>query len=178
MIIKEVKTYKFSELTEEGKRKALEGLYDINVEFDWWECDGLICDEDWEIFDGQRKVYFDIDRESFIQFPELSIKNKEKFFALLKIPKRLLNLVDIGFEQKHYGGGRGATIMVWDWTGKHEITPKYEKIMESAVESFNNLMEETLSNIRKNYEYLTSEQAIIETIEANDYDFTADGKIF
>lgn len=40
------------------------------------------------------------------------------------------------------------------------------------------LSEEYLSILRQEYDYQTSEEAIKGTIEANDYDFTEDGKIF
>jgi len=39
------------------------------------------------------------------------------------------------------------------------------------------LLQDYLSMLRKEYEYLTSEQAIIETIEANDYTFDINGNI-
>jgi hypothetical protein len=32
--------------------------------------------------------------------------------------------------------------------------------------------------LRQEYEYLTSEGAIIETIEANEYEFTEEGRMF
>jgi len=35
-----------------------------------------------------------------------------------------------------------------------------------------------MSILRQEYEYQTSEEAIIETIAANDYDFTNEGRIF
>jgi len=38
-------------------------------------------------------------------------------------------------------------------------------------------MEEYLHIFRKQFEYLESREAIQETIEANDYDFTENGKI-
>ena len=38
--------------------------------------------------------------------------------------------------------------------------------------------EDILSYLRSNYDYQISDEAIIETIEANDYDFTTDGKIY
>ena len=37
--------------------------------------------------------------------------------------------------------------------------------------------QEIYSALQKEYEYLTGDEAIIETIEANEYDFTADGKL-
>ena len=45
-------------------------------------------------------------------------------------------------------------------------------------ERFDNKISEALSDLQKNYEYLTTREAIEETIEVNDYKFTADGRIY
>lgn len=33
----ETEVFKFDELTEEAKQSAIENLYDINVDYEWWE---------------------------------------------------------------------------------------------------------------------------------------------
>lgn len=33
----ETKFYQFGELSDEAKKKAVENMYDINVNYDWWE---------------------------------------------------------------------------------------------------------------------------------------------
>ena len=38
--------------------------------------------------------------------------------------------------------------------------------------------EDILSYLRSSYDWEISDEAITETIEANDYDFTTDGKIY
>ena len=45
-----------------------------------------------------------------------------------------------------------------------------EEFLKSILEDYRIMLE-------KQYEYLTSEDAIIETIEANEYEFTEDGKL-
>ena len=40
------------------------------------------------------------------------------------------------------------------------------------------ILEDYRIMLQKQYEYLCSEEAIIETIEANDYEFTEDGKLY
>lgn len=51
---------------------------------------------------------------------------------------------------------------------------KLETWFEQTAETLNHYLYKSLEN---EYEYQTSEKAIIETIEANEYSFTADGKI-
>ena len=66
---------------------------------------------------------------------------------------------------------------------KEFIKDRHNAKNENEIESIENdfeyqLKEEYLSILRKEYEYLTSEEAIKWTIDANEYEFTIDGKIF
>jgi hypothetical protein len=51
-------------------------------------------------------------------------------------------------------------------------------MMELESEFEADLISEYAHMLQREYDYLTSEEAIRETIEANDYDFTEDGKLF
>jgi hypothetical protein len=42
LVVKEYRVYHFDDLPEKAKEKALENYRDINVDFDWWDYDGLI----------------------------------------------------------------------------------------------------------------------------------------
>jgi hypothetical protein len=62
-----------------------------------------------------------------------------------------------------------------------ELADEYtvDKLLDELNAEFQRALgEEYLSILRKEYEYLTSEEAIIETIQANEYEFTEDGKMF
>lgn len=48
---------------------------------------------------------------------------------------------------------------------------------ELESEYFNLLLEDYRIMLNKEYEYLTSDEVIKETIEANEYEFTEDGKL-
>jgi len=60
------------------------------------------------------------------------------------------------------------------------------KLMEDAVENNHDHLKDTLRsfadwiyrNLEKEYEYLTSDEAVIESIEANEYDFDEDGELW
>ncbi|MFA5049296.1 MAG: hypothetical protein WC516_09795, partial [Patescibacteria group bacterium] len=94
-ITKTYKVYEFDELSQEAKDKVIEKLRYINVEagFDWWEDDGLleltpeqakkarITDAEYktEMFKF-KKIYFDLDRAHYIQFPDLRINNEVAFY--------------------------------------------------------------------------------------------------
>ena len=56
-----------------------------------------------------------------------------------------------------------------------EIENKLDEMSEEFLKS---LLEDYRIILENEYEYLTSKEAILETIEANDYEFTADGTIY
>ena len=60
MRIIETKVYKFDELPEDIKEKAIENLYDINVDYEWWQ---FIYEDAEQI--GLEITEFDIDRASY-----------------------------------------------------------------------------------------------------------------
>jgi hypothetical protein len=161
----EVKLYSFDELLEDAKQKAIEKLYDINVDFDWWES----TYEDAEQI-GLKINGFDLDRnrhaegEFINSAPEVAeaiIKNHGKDCETYKTAKTFLNDLN-------------------------DITSKEENIKNVNEDDIEELENEFLKSILEDYsiilenecEYLQSEEAIIETIKANEYDFTEDGELY
>jgi hypothetical protein len=166
--------YKFNELSDDAKQTALESLYDINVDHEWW---------DWE-FEGAKNVLleitgFDLDRNrhctgNFMEYAEdtankiiaehgemcETYQTAQRFIdetraLLVKMPEKL---DDEGYDENEY---------------------EREQAQEDLDGEFLRAILEDYSIIlQKQCEYLQSEEAIIETIEANDYDFTVDGKLF
>lgn len=147
--------YKFNELNDDAKQAALDELYSINVEYyDWWEqvkedLSQIHC----------KLVGFDIDRGSYCELKfnyadqviEAILKNHGETCETYKIAKRFEN----------------------------QVLDEDERWNEDAVIEFKQELEnEYLTMLRNEYDYLTSEVVILETIEVNDYDFTEDGKLF
>jgi hypothetical protein len=174
--IKETKVFKFEELSEEGKEAAIQELYDINVDYEWWDYDGILPVE----FLRWDKIYFDLDRENYLQIinPYVDSKNEEQFREYLKIPLELWEKISYSFYNSHSNWNVSNTKLEIENTDEDELTKEENKVIENAIEIFNDLMHEGLSELKKNYEYLTSEAAIIETIEANEYEFTEAGKLY
>ncbi len=184
-ITKVYKVYEFDELSQEAKDKVIEKLRYINVEdFDWWEDDGLleltpeqakkahITDAEYktEIF-RFKKIYFDLDRAHYIQFPDLQVNNEVAFYKWLGIPKRLQNKIDTyNFDSAYKQGNTSIEF----YTGE-KTTDSEDHILTNAEDKFSDWMEEALRRLQANYDYLTSDESIIETIEANDYHFLEDG---
>ena len=59
-----------------------------------------------------------------------------------------------------------------------ETSVEYDALQETKDEFLQALLEDYRMLLQKEYEYQTSEEAIIDTIKANEYEFTEDGKHF
>jgi len=210
VITTETEVYKFKELPEEGQQAAINNLYDINVDYEWWENDDglleLTSEEfksskiklskkwyEWKDKNGKqgnipgeypaytglfswRKIYFDLDRGSYIQFIDLIVNDDNIFRKFLKVPKRLWDNSYYLFNEEP--GREVNTWFIIEPEADVYFTEKQQVIIDNAIDIMNDKIREALSSLKSSYEYLTSEEAIIETIEANDYEFTIDGKLF
>ncbi len=187
-ITKTYKVYEFEELSQEAKDKVLDKLRDLNVDgsFDWWEDDGLleltpeqakkahITDAEYktEIFKF-KKIYFDLDRAHYVQFPDLQVNNEIAFRKWLGVSKRLNDKI---YSYTFEGHGRGEnTYLVISENENVKITDSERNTLINAEAKFSDWMNEALRRLQVNYDYLTSDESIIETIEANDYQFLEDG---
>lgn len=162
MKTKTYNVYKFNELTEESKQKAIENLCYINVDHDWWE----FTYEDAKTV-GIKITGFDIDRGAyckgdFIESPLTVIELiKENHGESCETYKTALQYEKLILE-----------------CPKDEEGETIENELEVIEDDFrNSILEDYRIMLEKEYEYLTSKEAIIETIETNDYDFTIDGEL-
>ena len=202
---KKVKIWKFEDAPEDLKEKILEENRAINVEFDdfWADFDGLIYDKetkiaDHEVFSHYGKKYYDLDRGQYLQFPDLEIKDEKKFAKMLGIPKSIADRIDFNFINE---GERNTELRVKDLGTYEDITDEteyedykkyagiqsfdvekkltkteFEKI-KNAIEKWSDLMHQAWVTLKENYEYQYTDEAVKDTIIANDYDFDEDGKI-
>jgi len=149
--------YNYSELCEDIKQKVLENLYDVNVDHDWWEC----TYEDAKTI-GLEIQEFDLDRGSHCG-GKLIFDLEDSISAVLK--------------------NHGASCETYKIALKFDAERKLlsdeddDAICDLTHEYVEELAEEYLSILRKEYEYLTSKEAIVETIESNEWTFAANGKM-
>lgn len=166
--------YKFNELTEEGKQLAVKKLYDINVDYNWWQ---FVYDDANTV--GLKISGFDIDRGEYVELElidsarataELILKNHGEECQTYKDAKQFLTEWSALVEK--YSDG----------VNKDKVTEENEYDFDSEADELEreykkDIEHEYLKLLRNEYEYRTSDQAIIETIEANDYEFTEDGEL-
>lgn len=165
-----IKLYKFNELSESAKQKAIENLSDINVDYDWWES----IYEDAENT-GLKITSFDLDRN----------RHAEGEFNLAANEVAANIFLDHGEDCQTY---KTAASFIAEWDPvfnnymdenheDYESNESEERLINIESEFLKSLLEDYSTMLQEEYEYLTSEKAIIETIEVNDYEFTQDGKL-
>lgn len=155
--------YKFEELPDNVKDAAIDNLYDINVDYGWWdysysEAEGL----------GFKITNFDTDH---------GLIDIELYDAPIDICKAIL---------KDHGKTCGTYQLATMWLAKFlanalrhgTLGDDHDEGHEALIEEFiEALGREYLHLLRSEYEHLTSAKQIIESIEANEYEFTAEGKV-
>lgn len=162
--------YKYDELSEQAKENALEQFAFINVDYDWWES----TYEDAENV-GLKITDFNTDRGN-------SIHGK----ILTSAPEVIESILEN--HGKHCDTYTTAArfkpkfeLIEWqmDVRDNEDYTkyPNVEYDRDALEDKFlHDILEDYLSMLKKEYEYQTSREAIEEVLQANEYEFTADGK--
>ncbi len=165
MKTKTINLYSFDELSEKAKSKAIENLYDINVNHEWWDStyeDAKNIGIKITGFDTGRRN--DITGEFILSSHEVAANIIRDHGETCETNKTAQTFLDsTNSVQCEYPDGEGE---------------EYEsQMMELEDEFLNSILEDYLTILRDEYEYLTSDEAIIETIQANEYTFTEIGKL-
>jgi hypothetical protein len=171
MKTKTINIYSFNELSEEAKQKAIERFYDINVNYNWWE----LTYEDAENI-GLKINSFELERNRHAKGEFLDSACKvaaniltdhyetcETYKTAENFLKEWQPIFDeyMNEESEHY-----------------ESSESEEQLQELESNFLESLLEDYSIMLQNECEYLTSEEAIIEAIEGNKYEFTEDGTIY
>lgn len=194
MKTKTIELFDFSELSESAKAKVLQEQRDINTDYDWykwsledWERDlesmgfddvNISFSGFWSQGDGASFTSGSIDIEKFLT----AQKAKGRFKAILKAIKanKAEFITSIDRIDHHYSHEYTVRAYVEYNSLEDKFTPNQDQANE--LESFLTDTVRTLSRkiyreLEKEHEHLTTDAAIIDTIEANEYTFTASGKM-
>jgi len=154
-----VNLYSFEELKEDIKEKVIQNNYDINVEHDWWECtynDMASVGIKVEGFDIFRYFYAEISINDMHETCNLILKWHGEKCNTYKIAKRYISRYD---EINHQKSNDNEI---------ENLNQEYKKYFSSEV----------LGILGREYQYLTSEKGIIETFEANEFEFLENGNVW
>lgn len=168
----EVMLYEFSELNEAAKKRAVERFREINVEYEWWDCtyDGMaesgIIIREFDMYRGT--IESNIDDK--YQTAQTIISDFGEAMEFSIISKQFLT--DRDALVKKYGEGN----QIDGYSVKYEFYGEFDRDLDDLESEYHETLNEAmLQFLRDEYEYLTSDEAVIDSIEANKYEFTEDG---
>lgn len=162
-----INLYKFEELSKEAKQIALEKFSDINVNYDWWE---FTYDDAENV--GLKLKSFDLDRNKHAT-GEFITNAKD---CADKILKEHGESCDTHATATNFLNTLKEIEVKYE--GKEETSEEETEIEDLEYGFLKDILEDYATILQNECEYLQTEKSIIETIEANDYDFTIDGKLY
>jgi len=179
--------YYFDELSDSAKDRALEHYRYNSVDYDdWWHDDYFFQPSDADLtkigvpegkmlFDVGKKVYFDIDRGSYLEIPDLDVNYSDCFMNWLGIPKRLRGKIYYKFGTSGYRSVDTQIEFEKDDGGSGDFSPWEQKFIDRAEQRFNDHRDLQLKHLRDDYEYRTNDEQVAENIRSNEYEFDEDG---
>lgn len=184
------KVYKFDELSEQAKQVAIEEVrneyYEYNDFANWAVDDCALFEpkekelielfgEDYNfplIKNTRESIYFDTERNRFLDCEKaMQITNKKQFLLWLGI-----NIEDEAFENIYFeiitpNYRNASTEIAFD-----DYDERFGDVIDMAEEKFNSLIRDIIDRIESSIDYRFTDEAIIEDIESNDYEFLSNGK--
>jgi hypothetical protein len=169
----ETTVFTFDELSDEAKDKALEKLRHVNVDCDWWEFIYMDAENV-----GIKITHFDTGRGWDIGLKFIG----SAYDTAQKIMKEYIETCEKFKTAKQF---------VKDWSelvAEHSDGIKLDEVDDDKEYEFDIAADELekeftksighdfLTMLQKEEEYLTSDEVVIETILANEYEFTEEGK--
>lgn len=169
MRIKETKVYEFLELSEDVKEKAIEKLWDINVDDSWWYESVYANAENI----GLKITSFDLD---YKQIKGKFVDNPQD------VAKKII--AEHGLDCETRKTAENYLEEVKKEMAKNLEENKGEEYPEDCLDTeeidgdfLQSLLEDYRIILQHELDYLTSTMAIIETIEANEYEFDENGNL-
>ena len=176
-----VKVYKFAELSDDAQERALNDFRDVNADFPWW----------WSTFDTIRtagkligldidRIYFDTDLYCIFnadyEYVRGAVKAVQAEFprmtALHEVAQKLQVL------QKRHFYSLSCNVASQRDTNSYQcfrFGEDYE--CEDLGDILDDFAHWARILLRDECEWLTSDEAVKEMIEANEYEFDEDGKL-
>ena len=193
MKIKTTKLYTFDELPKAAQQKALDKNRDINVDGEWWDFDcltgfsadegkkyGFTTESEYDDLLEYERMYFSIDRDWYLQFKNPYFRDLGQARKFLGISPELWERAQDAYSFETTGRRDGDTVLRfsdYDPETGDEWTRDEQDQLDEAQERFSDKREDCLRILRDEFEGLISDEAIIDTFEANEYYFNLAGNI-
>lgn len=197
----EIKVYSFDELSEEAQQKAIESNRHFNVEYeDWYECvydnfkeqalkegfnvSKIYFSGFWSQGDGAMFEYDGIEDSIVLDFIEtLNLSPMRKQWVINNIHGSAYGK----HRGRYYHNGCCSHSIYWQVdNGNLHWSSTFYKWLSSHADEFewfvrnryNDLCYSLYNDLEIEYDGLTSDEAVRESLIANEYDYTIDGTIY
>lgn len=164
----------FKELSKEKQEELLEKYRDVNGNYDWW--DGYLesfvedCKEKGIIVD-RGDITFDLDRNSHFGVSTIDFElKKPQCLSIELISKaRKIGYFYSDFPTMSWNKTRGDVFQIELWGSKNKSRDieRISKQINEKVDIFGKLCEEYYHKLQKEYEYMYTDEAVIDYIENN-----------
>lgn len=170
----ETQVFTFDELSEEAKKKAINGLSSINLDHEWWDfvyedaknvgikIDGFDTGRSWEI----NLEFISSAYESASKMMKEHGEMCDTYKTSAQFVKDWDELVG------KYSDGVNTSVVADD--NEYEFDKEADELEKEFIKSIGH---DWLTILRNEEEYRYSEEAVIETINANEYEFTEEGEL-
>jgi hypothetical protein len=176
--------YTFDELSKEAQEKAITNIRDSYYEYNdfaQWAIDDcallepnekelveiLKSEYDFPLIKNNRKVYYDLDHDELNIKEAMEIQNSTHFLKWLGLNIRLIDKCDYTILENSISFSNQSFI---------DFTKLEEKALLSAQSKFKKHCKEIFNRIKNDYEYRFTDEAIIDDIKSNDYEFYSNGQ--
>lgn len=178
--------YKFSELSKAAQERVLEKFYDINVYDSWWDSAYERFIEDLRdlglTVDKKKPFYFDLGRAQSFTFNELRVSDADTLLSVV-CPDVSSHVRKVASEyitvSSSRSCGRSYSFEIDERSNDRtsRLNKALREIEETLNQFLNDLSHKFLYALEREYDYLTSREEVLETIECNEYEFHEDGTL-
>ncbi len=190
--------YKFAELSDESKEAAVQQYREDGFDYGWWDCvyedakeiallmgidieniyfSGFSSQGDGACFEGD----YSYKKNTANAVKEYAPKDTELHRiaqALQDIQKACFYSISASVKHSGHYNHRYCTEICVDFENHYNANDYFDEKNETAViELLRDFMLWIYKQLEKEWNCQNSDEAIVESIKANDYDFTEDGKI-
>ncbi len=177
------KVYRFDELTPDAQTKAVELLNDINVDHNWWES---TVENQTEVLAEQGFLNADIKFSGFCSQGDGACFDADIDLEKFTSDKRIISITR---EYCHFHIARTSMANHYShertrYVDYNSLDDRYTRI-NAALQTLSETIEarrlslskQIYKDLQVDYEYLTSRESIVKSINAKEYEFFANGKL-
>lgn len=191
-VTRQYEVFKFDELSDDAKKKALESQQHCNVDDSWWY-EGVY--DMWE--EKLEKMGFSDVKINFSGFwsqgdgasftAEIDL---EKWIKVKKYGRKFASLLNYcrknGYSQAivkrisyHYSHENTVlAYLEWEQDMGKKVEFQMEECQTLLTECVRNLSKQIYKDLEKEYEYFTSDECVKDTIKSNGWTFDESGHLF